>query len=163
METISIEITSRYNLIFTLKVENNVVKLFEGSKLLSTVTIPDNHCGCGLGNCSHKNYPNNIKAFNFGKVISAVDFIRWNMWGKTKQANKKFNSYELKHVVEKSKEYQNSCRSNGVENFNHLANGELILAMQLVGFKIYTIPNGNSISHNVFFNIETNPYMGPNA
>jgi hypothetical protein len=157
----NIEILSKHNSIFILKIQNDVVRLWHRDKLLNTITVPYNHCGCGLGECplQHRNYPNNIKDFEFGKVISAVDFIWWNMWKKTKTANKNVSSYGLKHQIEKSLEYQKACKSNKVEQYNHLGNGELILAMQLLGFKIYPILR----SQNVFFNIPNNCYLGHQA
>ena len=163
MEEFNLEITSRYNIIFRLKIENNIAKLWQNNGHLSTIVIPENHCGCGLGKNpeTHRKYPNNIKDFDFGKVISAIDFITWYGWKKTKKVNTKHSSYSLKHMIESSKEYQNACKHNNVNIFNNLGNGELILAMQLLGFKIYPqMSDGLVIGQNVYFNIPDNCLLG---
>ena len=95
---------------------------------------------------------------------SINDFIWWNCWKPTKTVNKKYSSYSLKHKIENSLEYQKACKHNNVNGFNHLGNGELILAMQLLGFKIYPeIAYGKTIGQNVFFNIPDNCYLGHKA
>ncbi len=154
-ETEILTFHSNHNANLKLEINKNEAKLFKRNSFFNSVTIHDNHCGCGL--CTkpegHKGYPNNIKDFEFGKVISAIDFIWWYDWKKRITKNNKHSSYGIKHIIERKLEYQRACKHNKVDSFRHLGNGELILAMMLLGFNIY---NEHYNSPNVYFNVSEN-------
>ncbi len=85
--------------------------------------------------------------WNLIKILSAIHTIEDLQWEKQKRYNI-FSSYYLKHVIERQLFYQNYTELLGDKCF-HLSNGEMIVAMLLLGFRM---KKPNSI--NVYFNVE---------
>jgi hypothetical protein len=108
---------------------------------------PNGYTPRGLSSLQHKPM---ILDWNPIKILAAVLTIKYDLfWGKQDKFNIKRSSYGLKHRVESRLYYQEATEILG-EKYTHLANGELIVAMLLLGFQMKKKPK----SINCFFNLQ---------
>lgn len=118
-------------------VVNNDIQLYEESKLLAKTTF--------LGD---------IEVLNFKRILAAIDYIIKKDWKKSKSVNKGSDATWLTSFVSKDLIFQEICRRNYILKFNKLTINELILAMNLLGFKteVFTSTENKKFK-NAFFNL----------
>lgn len=91
--------------------------------------------------------------FNLDRIKSAVLTIVFSptfMWTQKATINKKISSYGMKHRIEKDPFFKYISNKNNYKTDNYLSNGELIIAMKLLGYKCFRIKD----SLNCHFNVE---------
>jgi len=96
------------------------------------------------------NHKPDLKEWNLIKILAAIITIKNDLWWQKQSNFNKRSSYGLKHDIEKQWFYQEVTEELGTKYY-HLGNGELIVAMLLLGFKMK-----EPESINVFFNLEKN-------
>lgn len=113
-----------------LEFSDNIFTLYVNDILMNTIELKPNQTTFGIGNRS-----DTTQNFNLNSIITAIDFIiNCNL----QEGSYRYSSYRLKHDFESNKDFISFSLNNDKTDYPaYLTHGDLIIAMQLCGFKLY--------------------------